>query len=116
MNAVGAKMLAEDIIKKPLGLSPHSLAAIITSAIGITAVVVGTWVSTISRIDALASAQVEIRAAIEAMRISGMDDRYRGKDADRTLSVMWKMNMEKYPDFVIPIPTTVRDGQIEMFK
>ena len=109
-------MLAEEIIRKPIGISPHSLAAIITSAICITGAVVGTWVSTISRIDALGTAQIEIRAAIEAMRISGMDDRYRGKDADRTLSVMRKMNMEKYPDFVIPIPTTVRDGQIEVFK
>jgi ABC-type molybdenum transport system ATPase subunit/photorepair protein PhrA len=116
MTTVGTKMLAEDIIKKPLGLSPHSLAAIVSSAIGITAVIVGTWVSTISRIESLAIAQVEMKGAIEAMRISGLDDRYRGKDADRTFSVMRKLNAEKYPDLKIPIPTSVRDGQIEVFK
>jgi len=116
MNAVGAKMLAEDIIRKPVGLSPHSLAAIISSAIGITAVIVGTWVSTINRIEHLAIAQIEMKSAIESMRISGLDDRYRGKDADRTFSVFRSLNQDKFPDLKVPKPTSVRDGQVEIYK
>jgi len=109
-------MLAEDIIKKPMGLSPHTLAAIVSSAIVITGAVVGTWVSTINRIERLADAQVDIRTAIEAMRISGLDDRYRGRDADRTFSIFRTLNKDKFPELQVPKPTSVRDGQVEIYK
>ena len=109
-------MLAEDIIKKPVGVSPHTIAAIISSSCVITAFVVATWVSTNAKIDALFTSQIELKSAITALQTAETSDRYRGKDADRTLSVMRSLNAEKYSDFRIPIPTSVRDGQVEVFK
>jgi len=116
MNAVGAKMLAEDIIKKPVGMSPHSLAAILSSAIAITAVIVGTWVSTINRIERLADAQVDIKTAIDVIRMTSMHDQYQGKDADRSFSVFRSLNQDKFPEMKVPKPTSVRDGQVEIYK
>jgi hypothetical protein len=113
---VGTQLLAEDIVHRPVGMTPHTLAAIIAASVSITAIVVGTWLSTINRIDDVVSAQLRLESAVDALAKSGTDDRYRGKDADRTMSFFRSLNADKYPDMKVPIPTSVRDGQVEVFK
>lgn len=106
----------EDVAAKPVGVAPHTIAAIVAASIAITFTITGTYFSLLNRIDHQTEALQKLTQTVMEMRMEDSDDRWRGKDADRCMGIFYNLNRAKMPDLIMPVPTSVRDGRMETFK
>ena len=104
-----------EMIERPVGVTPHTIGALVLATIAITASVVGTYISVIYRLETQGKLIADLTEAVKEMKQSAMDDRFRGKDADRAFEALWVLNRDKIQDWRVPIPTSVRDGKTAIF-
>lgn len=98
-----------EIIERPVGVTPHTIFAVVLATIVITASVVGTYLSVVWRLDSQAQRQVEIQAAIADLKATSI------RDADMPWGAFALLNRDSVPAMRVPIPASVREGRIETF-